>query len=235
MRKIQRHSHTLLTHLGDAIRHRRIEIGMTQQQLATKTNLHRTYVTDVESGHRNISMLTCFSLTEALLCALSLPLTTAERALKGIVSPYGTKGGLSKASQLLHSNDRFCQELDIVALELEVRANLSKLQGAVETYAREHKLYPRDLNELSEALSDQFPINPFSKKREEPTIGTAIDEELATRFTCFLRPGELEYSPLRKAANYIIKGGGANGKALAGPSAGSTYVLSGNLRTNNQP
>lgn len=237
MHRTKRQKHLLLTHLGDAIRNRRVDIGITQQELASTTNLHRTYITEIEAGYRNISMLTYSKVTDALLCATSLPLIEAERSIarESASTPYGTKGGLSKASKLLHSSGRFCLDLDIVASELHVKANMSKLQVAVESFVRKHSIYPRNASELEEALCGQLLINSFTKEPERPSIGTAINEELATRSSCFLHPGEIEYSPMHKGANYIIRGGGVGGTGLAGHSLGSTYVLSGNLRTDNQP
>jgi transcriptional regulator with XRE-family HTH domain len=234
MRKTSKHGHKLLTHLGDAIRDRRVDKGITQQELASKTGVHRTYITDIEAGHRNMSMLTYSKLADALLCAVSLPLLDAERSM-GRQTLYGLKGGLSKASQLLHSSNRFYLDLDVVASELHVKANMSKVQLAVESFAGIHNIYPRDASELDEALSGQLPINPFRKLAERPSMGSAIDEELATQAPCTLKAGEIEYSPMNRGANYIIRSGGANGKGLAGPSPGSTYALSGNLRSDNQP
>jgi transcriptional regulator with XRE-family HTH domain len=237
MQKNKRQQHLLLTHLGDAIRNRRVDMGITQQELAATTELHRTYITDIEAGHRNISMLTYNKVTDALQCATSVPLVEAERSMarESASSPYGIEGGLSKESKSLHSSGRFCLDLDIVASELQVKTNMSKLQVAVESFARKHSTYPRNASELEEALRSQFPINPFTRMPEKPSIGIATNEEFATRFSCFLHPGEIEYSPINKGANYIIKGGGAGGTGLAGHSLGGTYVLSGNLRTNNQP
>jgi len=224
-------------HLGNAIKTRRVELAITQQDLAVRANLHRTYVTDVEAGHRNISMLTYQTLTHGLLCALSLPISEAERNMVRItrVSLYGSDGGLSKASLLLHSNIRFCQEMDIAALELQVKANMSKLQVAVEFFTRKHNAYPRQRKELDDALDGHLHVNPFTRNQESPSMGDMNDEEHATTDACFLRPGEIEYSSLKKGVNYVIRGGGADGKGLPGFTPGRTYVLSGNLRTNNQP
>jgi len=145
MQKTARKTNLLLSHLGDALRDRRVDIGITQQELASATSLHRTYITDIESGYRNISMLTYNKLTDALLCALSVPLVAAERSIALLsTSPlYGIKGGLSKASKLLHSSGRFCLDLAIVASELHVKANMSRLQVAVENFARKKSTYPK--------------------------------------------------------------------------------------------
>jgi transcriptional regulator with XRE-family HTH domain len=237
MRKSSHHSNALLTHLGEAFRNRRVDIGITQQELAFKTELHRTYITDVESGKRNISMLTYNKLTAALQCALSFPLREIERTMaKDGTSPlYGTKGGLSNESTLLHLNSSFFSDLDTVALELQVKANMSKLQVAVESYWNKHKVFPVNAKELIEAIGASLPINPFSNKGEAPSIGLALDDEAATRDSTSLRPGEIEYSPIDPGKNYIIRAGGASGECLPGQNPGSYYVLSGNLRTNNQP
>ncbi len=57
--------------LGDAVRGRRVDLLFTQDTLATQCNLHRTYVTELESGFRNLSILTLVKVS----VALSLPLS----------------------------------------------------------------------------------------------------------------------------------------------------------------
>jgi transcriptional regulator with XRE-family HTH domain len=41
---------------GFAVRKFRIEQKMTQEELAERTGLHRTYISEVERGERNISL-----------------------------------------------------------------------------------------------------------------------------------------------------------------------------------
>jgi hypothetical protein len=182
-------------------------------------------------------MLTYNKLTDALLCAVSLPLLEAERSMGLQVTSniYGTRGGLSKTSRLLHSSSSFYIGLKVVVLELLVKANMSMVQEAVENFQRKLSHYPRDKSELDVTLHGHLPVNPFTKKAVLPSIGEAESEDLATRLTCSLHPGELEYSPINKGGNYIIRAGGAGGTGLTGRSPDSIYVLSGNLRSNNQP
>ncbi len=54
---------------GLKVRMRRFEIGMTQEELAEKADLHPTYVGSVERGERNISLENIIALGHALSCS----------------------------------------------------------------------------------------------------------------------------------------------------------------------
>ena len=43
--------------LGEAIKKRRLELGLTQEQLAEMADLHWTYVSGIERGIRNVSIV----------------------------------------------------------------------------------------------------------------------------------------------------------------------------------
>ena len=58
--------------LGLRIKELRHELGISQEALANKAGLDRTYVTDVENGRRNISI----ENIEKLAIALEVSLTT---------------------------------------------------------------------------------------------------------------------------------------------------------------
>lgn len=51
---------------GDAIRARREGLGLTQEDLADKAGIHRTYLSDVERGTRNVSLVNVERLARAL-------------------------------------------------------------------------------------------------------------------------------------------------------------------------
>ncbi len=51
---------------GSALRDIRSKAGLSQETLAQKANLNRTYVGDVERGERNISIVNIVKLCRAL-------------------------------------------------------------------------------------------------------------------------------------------------------------------------
>jgi transcriptional regulator with XRE-family HTH domain len=59
-------SEELLTNIGSAVAKRRGELGLSQEQLADQAGLHRTYISDVERGMRNLSVLTLERIADAL-------------------------------------------------------------------------------------------------------------------------------------------------------------------------
>ncbi len=54
---------------GLKVRMRRFEMGITQEELAEKANLHPTYVGSVERGERNIALENIVALASALECS----------------------------------------------------------------------------------------------------------------------------------------------------------------------
>lgn len=55
-----------LRDLGRRIRARREELKLTQQQLADRSGLHRTFIGAVERGERNLSLLNLRTLAKSL-------------------------------------------------------------------------------------------------------------------------------------------------------------------------
>ena len=51
---------------GKRLRELRTKRRLTQEQLAERAHLHRNYVSDVERGRRNISLLNIIELARAL-------------------------------------------------------------------------------------------------------------------------------------------------------------------------
>lgn len=51
---------------GRAVRRRREALGISQEELADRAGLHRTYIGDVERGKRNIALVNIVKLAKAL-------------------------------------------------------------------------------------------------------------------------------------------------------------------------
>ena len=64
--------------LGVAVRYHREKHGLTQEQLAERADLHRTYVSDIERGSRNLSLDSMYAIATALQVSLSTLLAAAE-------------------------------------------------------------------------------------------------------------------------------------------------------------
>lgn len=58
--------------LGEAVKARRLDLGLTQEQLSLHSNLHQRWVSNVETGKRNPSYASLRRLASAL------QLTTAQ-------------------------------------------------------------------------------------------------------------------------------------------------------------
>ena len=63
--------------LGQAVRKRRKALGLSQEGLAEKAELHWTYIGGIERGERNVSLLNIVKIAHALG-------TTANRLLAAI-------------------------------------------------------------------------------------------------------------------------------------------------------
>jgi transcriptional regulator with XRE-family HTH domain len=53
-------------HIGQVVKKRRIEMGLTQEELAEKTDLHPSYIGQIERGVKKISLLTLNKLSKGL-------------------------------------------------------------------------------------------------------------------------------------------------------------------------
>ena len=55
-----------LKHFGEKVRELRIKKGLSQEQLAEASGLHRTYISSLELGKRNVSLINIHVLAKAL-------------------------------------------------------------------------------------------------------------------------------------------------------------------------
>ena len=60
------HFASRLIAVGERVRSQRLRLGLSQEELAGRAHLHRTYIGSVERGQRNLSLSNLFALAEAL-------------------------------------------------------------------------------------------------------------------------------------------------------------------------
>ena len=65
---------------GFAVKARREELNLTQEDLADKASIHRTYLSDVERGSRNLSLINIERLAAALSVSMSELFRLVERS-----------------------------------------------------------------------------------------------------------------------------------------------------------
>ena len=58
--------HNILKRFSDKVRKLRKSKGWTQEELAVRTGLHRTYIGSIERGERNVSLINVEKIADAL-------------------------------------------------------------------------------------------------------------------------------------------------------------------------
>ena len=56
----------ILRNFGEQVRKKRRQAGLSQEELAEKLNIHRTYMSFIERGLRNPSLIMIFKISRAL-------------------------------------------------------------------------------------------------------------------------------------------------------------------------
>lgn len=56
----------VLKNIGVQIKERRLELGMSQEDLAGIAEVDRSYLSEIECGHKNLSVLVLLRISEAL-------------------------------------------------------------------------------------------------------------------------------------------------------------------------
>lgn len=99
---------------GDSVRGWRNHLGISQEELAERANLHRTYISDVERGARNVSL----ESIEKLAHALDVSVSTLFPLLNGHAGAAGVNGrGRNLVEVLLVEDDLKDVELTLSAFK----------------------------------------------------------------------------------------------------------------------
>jgi transcriptional regulator with XRE-family HTH domain len=56
----------VLKRFGAAVRRRRVALNLTQEEFSHRAGLHRTYISNVERGERNLTLLTALRISTGL-------------------------------------------------------------------------------------------------------------------------------------------------------------------------
>ena len=97
---------------GAAIKAHRLRLGVTQEELAWRADLHRSYLADIERGGRNVTLSSIVNLARALQITLA-ELLSPDLDL-GITGPHeGPRAGLG---EILLVED------DVADIEMTLRA-----------------------------------------------------------------------------------------------------------------
>lgn len=62
----QRAANQFQLKFGEVVRTYRLQAGLSQEELAERCNLHRTYISDIERGLKSVSLKTLRTLATAL-------------------------------------------------------------------------------------------------------------------------------------------------------------------------
>jgi transcriptional regulator with XRE-family HTH domain len=65
-------------HLGQAISTLRLKLGISQEELAYRARLHRTYIGAVERAERNVTIVSLYRIASALGISPAVVLQEAE-------------------------------------------------------------------------------------------------------------------------------------------------------------
>lgn len=71
----------IVTKFGAVVRQQRQELGLSQEQFAEKSKLHRTYIGSVERGERNLTLASIWQLASSLDISASELLKLVEAEL----------------------------------------------------------------------------------------------------------------------------------------------------------
>ncbi len=78
----------LQTRIGSVIKSQRLRLGVTQEELAWRADMHRTYLADIERGGRNITLRSIVSLAQALQISIE-SLVSQENTTRQVPARLG--------------------------------------------------------------------------------------------------------------------------------------------------
>ncbi|HEY5550672.1 MAG TPA: helix-turn-helix domain-containing protein [Opitutaceae bacterium] len=105
----------LQTKLGAVVRACRNQLGITQEELAWRANMHRTYLADIERGTRNVTLQTVAHLAKGLQI-------TVGKLFAYVTAGLGTALGVGLATAPTEVQDLLLAEHDAADVTKKTRA-----------------------------------------------------------------------------------------------------------------
>ena len=112
---------TIKADFGASVKAQRVRLQLTQEELAERAGLHRTYITDIERGTRNLSLQSIERVARALELPLAALLHEVDRARSAAPRASNSTGPVDIL--LVEDNERD-EELTLRALRRARLANL---------------------------------------------------------------------------------------------------------------
>ncbi len=112
--KTTNESLALQARFGAAIKSHRLRLGVTQEELAWRADLHRSYLADIERGGRNVTLRSIVNLARAL--QITLRELLSQSLDLGIVRPHEDKDKPNGLGEILLVED------NVSDIEMTLRA-----------------------------------------------------------------------------------------------------------------
>lgn len=116
-------STSLLSRFGASVRRLRFALGISQEALAERADLHRTYIADIERGARNVTLLSIDRLAKALEVSTADLLRQTSQTATSVQRPPDQSAPNGLADILLVEDDSFDVELTLRAFRKAGIAN----------------------------------------------------------------------------------------------------------------
>jgi len=105
-----KNQNVILVHFGLVVKSLRLEQKLSQEELAHRSGLHRTYITDVEHGSRNISLESISKIARALGISIA--------DLFSMIAEYSTTA-TAEASVSYTAETKKFEPVEIIVIEAE--------------------------------------------------------------------------------------------------------------------
>lgn len=99
MTKNSKQHDQLISAIAHVLQQRRESLGISQEEVANKAGLHRTYISDVERGARNLSIKSLSKISLALELQASYVVKTAEDYLQQSLCLQGESSAMEETLQ----------------------------------------------------------------------------------------------------------------------------------------